>query len=52
MLHPFPSKAGTQVMLEAEAYPGVAMLIGFWPCREHGVPLSNSMDESKLAVGS
>jgi pyruvate-ferredoxin/flavodoxin oxidoreductase len=39
-------------MLEAEAYPGVSIIIGYCPCREQGVPLANSLAESKAAVDS
>ena len=35
---------------EAEAYPGVSLIIGYCPCREQGVPLSNSIREAKAAV--
>ena len=35
---------------EAEAYDGTSLIIAYSPCIAHGFPLSNCMDEQKLAV--
>eukprot|EP01107_Rhizomastix_libera_P000191 TRINITY_DN1036_c0_g1_i1.p1 TRINITY_DN1036_c0_g1~~TRINITY_DN1036_c0_g1_i1.p1 ORF type:complete len:1171 (-),score=389.08 TRINITY_DN1036_c0_g1_i1:347-3823(-) len=37
---------------EAEAYPGTSLLIAYSPCKEHGFPMSQSIEEAKLAVST
>ncbi|HSM85848.1 MAG TPA: thiamine pyrophosphate-dependent enzyme, partial [Candidatus Limnocylindrales bacterium] len=37
---------------EAEAYPGTSLIIAYAPCIAHGLDLSHSLDQQKLAVQS
>ena len=39
-----------KAFLEAEAYPGPSMIIAYSPCINHGIDMSKSQAEEKLAV--
>ncbi|NOR15808.1 MAG: pyruvate:ferredoxin (flavodoxin) oxidoreductase, partial [Candidatus Aminicenantes bacterium] len=39
-----------KAFLEAEAYPGPSLLIAYSPCINHGIDMSNTQQEEKLAV--
>ncbi len=39
-------------MLEAEAYPGVSLIIAYAPCVNHGIDMSKSQEEMDRAVRS
>ena len=39
-------------MTEAEAYDGPSLIIAYTPCIAHGVSMSRSVEEEKLAVES
>ncbi|HEX7288467.1 MAG TPA: pyruvate:ferredoxin (flavodoxin) oxidoreductase [Candidatus Angelobacter sp.] len=37
---------------EAEAYPGVSLIIAYAPCIAHGIDMTHGLDQQKLAVQS
>ncbi len=39
-----------RAMAEAEAYPGVSLLIAYSPCIAHGIEMADQMDHQKLAA--
>lgn len=39
-----------KAFLEAEAYPGPSLIIAYSPCINHGIDMSKSQQEEKLAV--
>jgi len=39
-----------RAMAEAEAYPGVSLLIAYSPCIAHGIEMAEQMDHQKLAA--
>ena len=39
-----------KAFLEAEAYPGPSLIIAYSPCINHGIDMSKSLKEEKLAV--
>jgi pyruvate-ferredoxin/flavodoxin oxidoreductase len=41
-----------KAFLEAEAYPGPSLIIAYSPCINHGIDMSKSQKEEKLAVES
>lgn len=41
-----------KAMLEAERYPGPALLIAYSPCIAHGIEMKKSPEEAKLATSS
>lgn len=41
-----------RAILEAEAYPGPSVILAYAPCKEHGFPMSGSIEEAKLAIDS
>jgi len=41
-----------RAFLEAESYPGPALIIAYCPCIAHGVDLSNNLRQQDLAVNS
>jgi pyruvate-ferredoxin/flavodoxin oxidoreductase len=41
-----------KALLEAEAYPGPSLIIAYSPCIAHGIDMSKSQSEAKLAVES
>jgi pyruvate-ferredoxin/flavodoxin oxidoreductase len=41
-----------KAFLEAEAYPGPSLIIAYAPCINHGIDMSNTQQEEKLAVDS
>jgi pyruvate-ferredoxin/flavodoxin oxidoreductase len=41
-----------QVLQEAEAFPGPALVIAYSPCIAHGYDLASGLDQQKLAVAS
>jgi pyruvate-ferredoxin/flavodoxin oxidoreductase len=41
-----------QAFLEAEAHPGVSIIIAYSHCIAHGYPIANGFDQQKLAVDS
>ncbi len=41
-----------KALLEAEAYPGPSLIIAYSPCIAHGINMSKSQSEAKLAVES
>ncbi len=41
-----------KAIVEAEAYPGPSLIIAYSPCINHGIDMSKSQSEAKLAVES
>jgi pyruvate-ferredoxin/flavodoxin oxidoreductase len=41
-----------KAFLEAEAYPGPALIIAYGPCIAHGIDMARSLDQQKAAVQS
>ena len=41
-----------KALVEAEAYPGPSLIIAYSPCIAHGIDMSRSQNEAKLAVES
>ncbi len=41
-----------KAIIEAEAYPGPSLIIAYSPCIAHGIDMSKSQSEGKLAVDS
>jgi len=41
-----------KALIEAEAYPGPSLIIAYSPCIAHGIDMSKSQQEGKLAVES
>ena len=44
------SNQGLKAIREAESYPGPSLIIAYSPCINHGINMSKSQEEAKLAV--
>lgn len=50
-LHANPDQT-VRALLEADAYPGPALVVCYSPCIAHGMPMSESIEHSQQAVAS
>jgi pyruvate-ferredoxin/flavodoxin oxidoreductase len=41
-----------QAFIEAEAHPGVSIIIAYSPCIAHGYSIANGLDQQKIAIDS
>jgi len=41
-----------KVLKEAEAYPGPSLIIAYSPCINHGINMTKSIEEEKIAVNT